>query len=805
MMQPAELEALPLNNDKLSESSSFRRKKHKKRRYTFQHPEAPSPAHSLVFRRMRHRELERSLNVVQKKSSKFHSVALFLMLSYVYGVGVSSFDDGALTATITVELWQTIFISFWFLVCSVVLGVFSDSIFYGTILWCFVYWPLLASTTALIFFGSTTDLERTTWVLTGLLVVETLTVLSSILLHYFYPRWIRSEWFEKKVTCERFFSVQVLSCWTMTYKTGLACWSKRHTCMYQGEFDENGLPHGYGQWTDDSAEILMGHWQHGQPIAPFRARQYGTGDALRSVPIVFYMATDDSVDVNKFFPSNDLPPRSGVAGVECNVQGVFYHHYPVVEYIYEPKAKSLSDNLRFLMRLDERNPNTRITIEASSPRGIEVSGHVYQPTGLAYAEDLEAINIRIERNPVDVRGSMSRDDSKPEYMPFSDRLDEDLILFDGDDDKSSTPYGSAHDSLNREESSTRNTIVPHLIVENWASNRQKEALIFCAGFNSCVTKATKNMGQFLAMTRVTDSVIPIVYAWPGGQALTYRYAAEMAASKRNKELLHELLEGLAAEGIRHVHFMSHSMGVQAFLSAFADEEDGSRSQSSLLFQLDPSFGGKRLSSNGTLMTCKSVTMLNPDFPLDAFIDHAFLSIRRLCSQITVIGDRNDGALFYSELTNGLFKYWGNAQPKLLQGSKPESPPETQRRKLRYRRVVGRDIKSLHLPLKQDLDESIEDNVGIDKRLIFHGRLPSVVLASARSRQCHWLDLDVIDTTQLDANIMGLRHSGFNLNPILLKDLEELILTGRRASDRSALLFREGNIFSYCHVPAHISL
>lgn len=762
---------------------------------------------------MRHRELERRLNGIQKKNSKLHLVALLIMLMSLLGVGVSSFNDGTLTALIQIEIWQLIVLGFWFLFCSVMLSAFSDSIYFGAILWCFVYWPLLAMASTLLFQGST-DLDRTTWISIGLLVVEIATVLMSFTLHYVYPRWIRSDWFERTISSERFFSVQVLSGWTMTYKTGFsAIWRKRHTCMYQGSFDEDGLPHGYGQWTDDSAETLTGYWRHGKPIAPFRARQYGTGDALRSVPMVVFMATDDTVTANKFIPSNELPARCGVAGVECNVQGVFYQHYPVVEFICPPKEKSLSENLRFLKRMDENSPSHRITIEASSPRGIEISGHVYKPTGLGFAEDLESITIKIQRNEMDLSGSLSRENSefKPS-MPYSDRLgksNEDLVLVERDN--SSTVNGSNEDDDDddyevSEESWRRQTVVPNLVVDNWLANHQKEALIFFAGFNSSATKTSKNMGQFLAMTKVSDHVIPIVFAWPGGQALTYRYSAEMATSKRNKELLHELLEGLAAEGIRHVHFLSHSMGVQALLNAFSDEEDGTRSLSSRLFQLDPSFGGKRQRSNGDLMVCKSITMLNPDFPLDAFIDRSFLTIRRLCSHITVIGDVSDGALFYSQFTNGLFEYCGYGQPKLLQGDTPPETDKNGRRKFRYRRVFGRDIKSLHFPLAGAASErSLEECPQVDKRLLFRKRVPSVVLSDERHQQRNWLDLDVIDTTQLDANIMGLRHSGFNLNPILLKDLEELILTGRRASERSALLYREGNIFSYCHVPAHISL
>lgn len=796
---------------------SFRKRRHRKRRYTLQRPEAPSNAHSKVFRTMRHRELERGLNGIQTKHSKFHLVALMLMLMSLFGVGVSNFNDGTLTAFIQVEIWQLIVLCFWFLFCSVMLSAFSDSIYFGAILWCSVYWPLLAMASTLLFRGST-DLDQRTWIFVGLLVAEIMTILMSFTLHYLYPRWIRSEWFEQNISSERFFSVQVLSGWTMTYKTGFACWRHRHTCMYQGAFDDQGLPHGYGQWTDDSAETLTGYWRHGQPVAPFRARQYGTADAMRSVPMVVYMATDDTINANKFIPSNDLPPRSGVAGVECNVQGVFYHHYPVVEFICPPKEKSLSDHLRFMKQMDANIPNNRITIEASSPRGIEISGHVYQSTGLAYADDLESINIRIERSEGHLSGALSRDNSEfKSSMPYSDRLgvaNQDLVLVERDN--SSTVNGSNEEDDDgedddddfdvSEESWRRQSLSTHLVVDKWIGNHQKEALVFFAGFNSTATKTAKNIGQFLAMTKVSDHVIPIVYAWPGGQALTYRYSAEMATSKRNKEMLHELLEGLAAEGIRQVHFLSHSMGVQPLLNAFSDEDDGTRSPSSRLFQLEPSFGGKRQRSNGELMLCKSITMLNPDFPLDAFIDRAFLTIRRVCSHITVIGDVSDGALFYSQFTNGLFEYCGHGQPKLLQGPTPPETDKNGKRKFRYRRVFGKDIRSLYFPLKVVASErSIEECSEVDKRLIFRQRVPTVVLSDDRHHERNWLDLDVIDTTQLDANIMGLRHSGFNLNPILLKDLEELILTGRRASERSALLYREGNIFSYCHVPAYISL
>jgi len=64
-----------------------------------------------------------------------------------------------------------------------------------------------------------------------------------------------------------------------------------------------------------------------------------------------------------------------------------------------------------------------------------------------------------------------------------------------------------------------------------------------------------------------------------------------------------------------------------------------------------------------------------------------------------------------------------------------------------------------------------------------------------------LDLDAIDTTWMETNVHAIRHNYFNLNPVLMDDLRELILTGRRAAERSLLLHREGNIYTYCQAPS----
>jgi len=251
------------------------------------------------------------------------------------------------------------------------------------------------------------------------------------------------------------------------------------------------------------------------------------------------------------------------------------------------------------------------------------------------------------------------------------------------------------------------------------------------------------------------------------------------------------------------------MGVQTLLGSFQDELDGSRSAISKCFRLQHDFASGDDADDDTLMICKSITMINPDFPIEAFVDHAYLSIRRICNHVTVVGDRQDQALYYSQVMNGSFKFLGCSQPRILNKDGKESDT-TKREGFHPQNVVGRDLESLCLPdpreemSKEDGDEE-KASLLVDDRLLFKGA-PAIILSSeGQVQEKLWLDVDVIDTTQLDTNFNDLRHSGFNVNPILLNDIEEIIVTGRRATNRSTLLFREGNIYSYCHAPSFVTM
>uniref|UniRef100_A0A7S1NN86 Uncharacterized protein n=1 Tax=Eutreptiella gymnastica TaxID=73025 RepID=A0A7S1NN86_9EUGL len=68
------------------------------------------------------------------------------------------------------------------------------------------------------------------------------------------------------------------------------------------------------------------------------------------------------------------------------------------------------------------------------------------------------------------------------------------------------------------------------------------------------------------------------------------------------------------------------------------------------------------------------------------------------------------------------------------------------------------------------------------------------------------NLDLVDSTTLDGNVDGNRHSYYNLNTALVGDLRDLIVTSRRAILRHRL--RRGleyrNVFYFMIAPPNVT-
>jgi esterase/lipase superfamily enzyme len=296
----------------------------------------------------------------------------------------------------------------------------------------------------------------------------------------------------------------------------------------------------------------------------------------------------------------------------------------------------------------------------------------------------------------------------------------------------------AYEDVDIEVGKKRAPLQLSLSVDGWMPAKVKEVLVFFPGFNCSLKAALENFGQLIAMTKLDSHVYPILFNWPCGQILTYHSASRVSLADRNLHNFCQFLKGLQRAGVRNVHLMSHSMGVQTLVGAMVDKEDGSRSDCSLCFQLAPLCDdmsrGEITEENdceNNLLVCRTVTLLNPDFPLVPFQEHAFRSVRRICKTVTVLGDKNDGALFFSQTVNGVAVRFGYKQPARL------LPNDANKKHLKELLTVGRCIDSLYFP------EDIAIRNGIENRHYLLFREVAPLLLRSTDEQIEeklWMDL-----------------------------------------------------------------
>ncbi|EJK68914.1 hypothetical protein THAOC_09878 [Thalassiosira oceanica] len=625
---------------------------------------------------------------------------------------------------------------------AVVVTALGPARFMVVFYWCLVYWPLLTFVTGLVF----SELFRVDGgghiLVYFLIAAEVLTIVTFIVVNYIYPKFVTSHWFAVSLSPRRYWNLAVTSYSKNEHKTTFeieydgkwGCLARRHHCRYSGQVNGAGLPHGQGVWSDDSysGEILSGFWEDGKPSSPFKSRQYGgKGNTFVGVRLVYFMATDDSFESTKFYPTNENPPRVGVASVECSVAGDFMSHLPAAELVGEMTVEgenqvSVGSCCLALDQFSRRVDDAKSLKITSTSRGVSVEGHLFDVTGMPFTR-------RVQQIIVDVASPAP----KYESLGFEDETG---TADEGNGDEEMAPYSEI-------------TAAPSLRVEGWVKAKSKPALIFIPGFNSWLQHSLETFGQMIAMTQLAQNVYPILYEWPAAQVLTYRLASLMSASMNNRKNFLQLIEGLRSEGITDIHIITHSMGVQTLMAAFEDV-DGAPSPVAKCFGPAPTLTGPHLSSGlENRLVCRSITLLNPDFPVAPFIERGFQTIRRVSSLITVVGDKGDQALFWSSLINGIFNRLQYSQPSPCDSRKTEAG-------FHFEHRVGRHIEEMCISAGSGSERMILRQTSIEK---------SIENASeSNGEQDHWLDLDVIDTTGLDTNVNDLRHSAYNVNAILLR-------------------------------------
>eukprot|EP00741_Cyanophora_paradoxa_P000941 tig00000448_g909.t1 len=311
---------------------------------------------------------------------------------------------------------------------------------------------------------------------------------------------------------------------------------------------------------------------------------------------------------------------------------------------------------------------------------------------------------------------------------------------------------------------------------SWApSAGTGEALLFIHGLNHTLEDGVRRFGQLLGLAHFPAHIKPFLFHWPAGTSfLTYWCAYNISAETSVHYDLRSFIESIRNAGIRHLHVVMHSMGTRVFLRSFAAlkellterfphvYEDGTTSKPAGSFGSSGSAAGPSSSQkepvgkspsfadrdgrstagdeeaahsthNDKKMSLLSLTFLNPDYDLACFRDTDFCQIRKYCDQVTLYADNRDVAIQCAR--------WFQAMTFCF----PHAPN------------LGHCVR----PLKSQI--------------------------TGRN-----LDIDIVDTSDLQHNMSSHYHSAFNVNRGLVDDLHDIIVSRLRAEDRkSRLTYRDG--------------
>jgi len=263
------------------------------------------------------------------------------------------------------------------------------------------------------------------------------------------------------------------------------------------------------------------------------------------------------------------------------------------------------------------------------------------------------------------------------------------------------------------------------------------------GYNACSSDISVAVAQLLALGAFTAHIKPFIFAWPNGRELSHPIATKLCVSQEMGLHLASFFESVLDAGVVHIHVLAHSMGARLLLTALPEVV-------------------KVLSARSVKLA--SCIFLNADHPLERFVHTDYALLRAHCHHITIYADVNDRALWYSHVVNSLIPAWGIHEPL---GRYP------------YGFCYANDTSTI-----------------AEARKAWRRTL-------RLEQQVDYLDLDVVDTSSLDANVHGLRHAYFNLNPFIVDDLAEIVTMRKRACMRLKLTHCVGNVWTFLAAPGHV--
>ncbi|KAF9900036.1 hypothetical protein EC991_008009 [Linnemannia zychae] len=309
-----------------------------------------------------------------------------------------------------------------------------------------------------------------------------------------------------------------------------------------------------------------------------------------------------------------------------------------------------------------------------------------------------------------------------------------------------------------------------------ASRAGYEALVFVHGYNCALTYGIGRLGQLLSLGEFPAYIKPFVFSWPSSTTMGYFTAKKVGCSDSVANDLRQFIIDLKDAGFRRVHILAHSMGARIVLSAlrkgyfdnvFAEREvidpepsiaSNSGSKTHLRDRMSVRYRDRPRQHNG------STSSLTGDEELSTIQLATF----------TLLNPDADLDIFLEEDYWTLSKYCP------------------------------------HITLYADAHDGAlfwSEVLGRKKSL---GRHPRTLVYSPTGEV---LDVDVIDTTSLDVNIHSIRHNFFNLNRMLVDDLYDVVVLGRRATEREARLSsrwtfaddgtENGEVYTFLCAPSYV--
>lgn len=280
--------------------------------------------------------------------------------------------------------------------------------------------------------------------------------------------------------------------------------------------------------------------------------------------------------------------------------------------------------------------------------------------------------------------------------------------------------------------------------DRWIPTTSKEGLLFIHGIYHDLEDSLKRFGHFLAMGHFPSHIKPFIWNWPSSSnPLLYRYAKRNAAHPDNHKDFLRFLLSIRNSGINTLSVMCHSMGTRFLMHAFPIVQSIFKKKVSADVFSDfegPQMDQQQHKTHQTHFEGDGMELTN------LILLNPDYELDSFTGYYNVLSSYCRTITIYADSRDGALRL---------------------AHRLNSQASLGANVKALY-------DQ--------------HGQL---------------LDLDIIDTGELDSNISSTRHGFFNVSRPMVDDLYDLIINGNRAEDRSSRLKPYRSVYRFTVVPSTV--